>query len=129
MSLGNLERGQSLYITSPKANKVFKLKRNYPKSSEKNHLDLVFETPRPDEKKLLARSIAFYKDPSYSVLKRRIAKIYINGKEICVVDGHPRFAEAKKEENERVKQEKKQDAIDAKKLKLKKKQETIVAKF
>ncbi|KAL8112553.1 hypothetical protein AgCh_020031 [Apium graveolens] len=129
MSLGNLEKGQTSCIKSPKANMAFKPKRSYPKSFDINPLDLMFETPRPDEKKLLARSIAFFKDPTDSVLKRRIAKIYRNGKEICVVAGHPQFAEAKKEEKERIKQEKKQAALDAKKLKQNKKQAAIVAKL
>ncbi|WP_210199749.1 hypothetical protein, partial [Methylobacterium radiotolerans] len=48
---------------------------NYSKSSLKNPLDTVYETPKPDEKKLLSRSIAFYKDPADSALKRRIAKV------------------------------------------------------
>lgn len=125
MSLGNMENGQPSCIKSPKANLVFKPKRNYPKSSDKNPLDLIFETPRLDEKKLLARSIASFKDPTDSVLKRRIAKIYRNGKEICVVAGNPQFAEAKKEEKERIKQEKKQANLDAKKLEQKKKQDAI----
>ncbi|MDV3191318.1 MAG: hypothetical protein Q8832_02690 [Candidatus Phytoplasma australasiaticum] len=70
----------------------------------------------------MARSIIFFKDPTDSALKRRIAKIYRNGKEICVVAGHPQFVEAKKEEKERIRQEKKQTALDAKKLKQKKEQ-------
>ncbi|KAL8124771.1 hypothetical protein AgCh_012428 [Apium graveolens] len=78
MSLGSLEKGQTSCIKSPKAKLVLKPKRNYPKTSDKNPLDLMFETPKPDEKKLLARSIAFFKDPADSVLKRRIAKIYRN---------------------------------------------------
>ena len=89
----------------------------------------MYETPKPDEKKLLARSIAFYKDPADLALKRRIAKIFRNGKEICVVAGHPHFAEAKREEKARLKQEKKQAALDAKKLKQKKEQATILAKL
>ncbi|KAL8104380.1 hypothetical protein AgCh_028549 [Apium graveolens] len=59
-----MEKGQTSCIKSPKANLVLKPKRNYPKSSDKNPLDLMFATPRPDEKKLLARSIAFFKDPT-----------------------------------------------------------------
>ncbi|KAL8114224.1 hypothetical protein AgCh_021178 [Apium graveolens] len=93
MSLGDMEKGQPSCIKSPKANLVWKPKRNYPKSSDKNPLDLM------------------------------------NGKEICVVAGHPQFVEAKKEEKERIKQEKKQAALDAKKLKQKKKQAAIVAKL
>ena len=107
MSLGNLEKGQTSCIKSPKANIILKPKRNFSKFSDKNPMDLVYETPRPDEKKLLARSIAFYKDPADSALKRRLAKIYRNGKKICVVAGHPIFVEAKKEEKERIRQEKK----------------------
>ena len=106
-----------------------KPKRNYSKFSDKNPMDTVFEIPRPDEKKLLARSIAFYKDPTDSVLKRRIAKIYRNGKEICVVVGHPLFVEAKKEEKERIRLEKKQATFDAKKQKQKKEQTAILAKL
>ncbi|KAL8126804.1 hypothetical protein AgCh_013918 [Apium graveolens] len=79
-------------------------------------MDIMYETPRPDEKKLLARSIVFYKDPVDSALNRRLTKIYRNGKEICVVVGHPMFVEAKKEEKERIRKEKKQAALDAKKL-------------
>ena len=106
-----------------------KPKRNYSKFSDKNPMDIEYETPRPDEKKLLARSIAFYKDPSDSTLKRRLAKIYRNGKEICAVAGHPMFLESKREEKERIRQEKKQAALDAKKLKQKKKQAAILARL
>ncbi|KAL8155044.1 hypothetical protein AgCh_000432 [Apium graveolens] len=83
----------------------FQPKKNYPKNSDKNPLDLSYETPRPDGKKLLARSIALSKDPRDTVSKNRIAKIYRNGKLICVVAGHPHFAEAKKEESLRLKQQ------------------------
>ncbi|KAL8113381.1 hypothetical protein AgCh_020631 [Apium graveolens] len=83
----------------------------------------------PDEKKLLSRSIAFYKDPADSASKKRIAKIFRNGKEICVVAGHPQFAQAKREEKTRLKQEKKQAALDAKKAKQKKEQIAILAKL
>ena len=65
----------------------------------------MYETPKPDEKKLLSRSIVFYKDLADSASKRRIAKIFRNGKEICVVAGHPQFAHAKREEKSRLKQE------------------------
>ncbi|KAL8147819.1 hypothetical protein AgCh_005219 [Apium graveolens] len=68
--------GQPSTIKSPKANMTFQPKRNYPKNSEKNPLDLTYETLKPDEKKLLGRSIAFFKDPRDSVLKKRIAKIH-----------------------------------------------------
>ncbi|KAL8148224.1 hypothetical protein AgCh_005543 [Apium graveolens] len=60
----------------------------------------MYETPKPDEKKLLGRSIAFFKDPRDSVLKKTIAKIYMNGKIISVVAGHSQFVEAKKEEKQ-----------------------------
>ncbi|KAL8115271.1 hypothetical protein AgCh_021929 [Apium graveolens] len=63
-----------------------------------------------------------------SVQKKRIAKIYRNGKDICVVAEHSQFAEAKREEKQRIKQEKKQAALEAKKLKQKKEQAAIVAK-
>ena len=106
-----------------------KPKRNYSKLSDKNPMDTVYETPRPDEKKLLARSIIFLKDPTDSVLKRRISKIYRNGKEIRVVGGHPQYVEAKKEEKERIRKEKKQATLDAKKLKQKKEQAAILAKL
>ncbi|KAL8105366.1 hypothetical protein AgCh_029239 [Apium graveolens] len=78
MSLGNMERGQCSSIKIPKANVIFKPMRNYPKKSYKNPLDLMYETPKPDEKKLLGRSIVFFKDPRDSVLEKRIAKIYGN---------------------------------------------------
>ncbi|KAL8119380.1 hypothetical protein AgCh_016774 [Apium graveolens] len=99
--------GQTSYIKSPKADLILKPKRKYSKFSDKNHVDLLFETPRPDKKKLLTRSITFSKDSSDSVQKKRIANIYRNGREICVVAGHPLFVEAKKEEKQRIKQEKK----------------------
>jgi len=117
MSMNYLERGQPSCIKSPKAEIILKPRVNYSKSSLKNPLDTVYETPKPDEKKLLSRSIAFYKDPADSALKRRIAKVFRNGKEICVVAGHPQFAQAKREEKARLKQEKKQAALDAKKSK------------
>ncbi|KAL8098430.1 hypothetical protein AgCh_031256 [Apium graveolens] len=114
ISLGNMERGQPSAIKSPKANVIFQPKRNYPKNSNKNPLDLIYETPKPDEKKLLGRSISYLKDPRDSVLKKRIAKIYRNGKLDCMVVGHPQFAEAKKEEKVRLKQQQRQAALDAK---------------
>ncbi|KAL8155478.1 hypothetical protein AgCh_000751 [Apium graveolens] len=84
MSMNYLERGQSSCIKSPKDEIIMKPRVNYPKLSLKNPLDTVYETPKPDEKKLLSRSIAFYKDPADSASKKRIAKIFRNGKEICV---------------------------------------------
>ncbi|KAL8133844.1 hypothetical protein AgCh_009057 [Apium graveolens] len=98
--MNNLERGQPSCIKSPKVELILKPKVNYPKSSLKNPLDTVYETPKPDENKLLSRSITFYKDPADSALKRRIAKVFRNGKEICVVVGHPQFGEAKREVKE-----------------------------
>ena len=95
MSMNYLERGQPSCIKSPKAEIILKPRVNYPKSSFKNPLDTVYETPKLDKKKILSRSIAFYKDPADSALKRRIAKVFKNGKEICVVAGHPQFAEEK----------------------------------
>ncbi|KAL8088859.1 hypothetical protein AgCh_038574 [Apium graveolens] len=127
MSMNYLERGQPSCIKSPKAETILKPRVNYSKSSLKNPLDTVYETPKPDEKKLLSRSIAFYKDPVDSASKRRIAKIFRNGKEICVVAGHPQFAQAKREEKARLKQEKKQAALDAKNTKQKKEQIAILA--
>ena len=129
MSMNNLERGQPSCIKSPKDELILKPKVNYPKSSLKNPLDTVYETPKPDKKKLLSRSIVFYKDPADSALKRRIAKVFRNGKEIGVVAGHPQFAEEKREEKARLKQEKKQAALDAKKIKQKKEQAAILAKL
>ncbi|MDV3191322.1 MAG: hypothetical protein Q8832_02710, partial [Candidatus Phytoplasma australasiaticum] len=46
-----------------------------------------------------------------------------------MVAGHPQFAEAKREEKARLKQEKKKAALDAKKLKQKKEQAAILAKL
>ena len=103
ISLGNMERGKPSAIKSPKANVIFQPKRNYPKNSDKNPLDIMYETPKPDEKKLLGRSIIFFKDPRDLVLKKKIAKIYRNGKMICVVAGHPQFVDAKKAEKVRLK--------------------------
>ncbi|KAL8114359.1 hypothetical protein AgCh_021280 [Apium graveolens] len=83
MSLGNLERGQPSTIKPPKANVIFQPKRNYPKNLDKNLLDLMYATPKPDEKKLLGRSIAFFKDPRDSVINKRIAKNYRNAKNLA----------------------------------------------
>ena len=47
-----LERGQPSCIKSPKAETILKPRVNYSKSSLKNPLDIVYETPKPDEKKL-----------------------------------------------------------------------------
>ncbi|KAL8109540.1 hypothetical protein AgCh_025597 [Apium graveolens] len=74
----------------------------------------MYETPKPDEKKLLGRSIAFFKDPRDTGSKKSIVKIYRNGKLICAVAGHPQFAEAKKEEKMRLKQQQKQATLDSK---------------
>jgi len=71
MSMNYLERGQSSCIKSPKAEMILKPRANYPKSSLKNPLDTVYETPKPDEKKLLSRSIVFYKDPADSASKKK----------------------------------------------------------
>ncbi|KAL8094885.1 hypothetical protein AgCh_036413 [Apium graveolens] len=109
MSMNYLENGQSSCIKSPKAEIILKPRVNYSKSSLKNPLDTVYEIPKPDEKKLLSRLIAFYKEPADSASKRRIAKIFKNGKEICVVAGHPQFAQAKREEKARLK---KLDIVD-----------------
>ncbi|KAL8114648.1 hypothetical protein AgCh_021492 [Apium graveolens] len=84
MRMNYLERGQSSCIKSPKAEMILKPRVNYSKSSLKNPLDTLYETPKPDKKKLLSRSIVFYKDPTDSASKKRIAKIFRNGKEICV---------------------------------------------
>ena len=46
-----------------------------------------------------------------------------------MVAGHPQFAQAKREEKARLKQEKKQAALDAKKTKQKKEQIAILAKL
>ncbi|KAL8132983.1 hypothetical protein AgCh_008448 [Apium graveolens] len=73
-----MERGQPSSIKSPKANVIFKPKRNYPKNSDKNPLNLIYETPKPYEKKLLGRSIAFFKDPRDTESKKRTGKIYRN---------------------------------------------------
>ncbi|KAL8092947.1 hypothetical protein AgCh_034994 [Apium graveolens] len=94
MSLGNMERGQPSSIKSLKASVIFQPKRNYPKNSDKNPLNLSYETPRLNEKKLLARNV----------------------KIICVVAGYPQFVEAKKEEMVRLKQQQKQAALEAKNL-------------
>ena len=78
-------------------------------------MDLVYSTPKPDEKKLLGHSIANHKDPRDSVLKKRVAKIYRHGKLIYVKVGHPQFGEAKREERLRLKSQKKQVGLEAKK--------------
>ncbi|KAL8147850.1 hypothetical protein AgCh_005247 [Apium graveolens] len=49
------------------------------------------------------------------MLKKRIAKIYRNGKLIYVVAGHPQFAEAKKEEKVRLKQQQNENLDEGKK--------------
>ncbi|KAL8120227.1 hypothetical protein AgCh_017390 [Apium graveolens] len=103
MSLGNLEKGQPSTRRPLQANVILQPKKNYSKSSTKNPLDLVYVTPKPDEEMLLRRSIAYHKDPRDSVLKKRIAKVYRNGKLTCVMAGHPQFAEVKKEEKVRLK--------------------------
>ncbi|KAL8088484.1 hypothetical protein AgCh_038309 [Apium graveolens] len=114
MSLENLEKGQPSARRLLQADVILHPKKNYSKNSSKNPLDLVYATPKPDEEKLLGRSIAYQKDPRDSVLKKRIVKVYKHGKLICVMAGHPQFAEAKKEENVRLKQQKGQVALDAK---------------
>ncbi|KAL8125989.1 hypothetical protein AgCh_013326 [Apium graveolens] len=84
MTLGNMERGQPSVIKSPQSIKLPSLVR---------------------------RSCLV--DPRDSVLEKRVAKIYRNGKLICVVAGPPQFAEAKNEEKVRLKQQQRQAALDA----------------
>ncbi|KAL8120932.1 hypothetical protein AgCh_017929 [Apium graveolens] len=98
MSLRNLEKGQPSARRLLLANVILQPKKNYPKNPSKIPLDLVYETSKPDEEKLLGRSITYHKDARDSVLKKRNTKIYRHGKLIRVMAGHPQFVEAKKEE-------------------------------
>ena len=94
---------------------ILKPKNHSSKHSTKNPLDLVYAAPQLDEKKLLGHSIPHIKDPRDSVLKKRIVKVYRHGKEICVMARHPQFPEAKREEKLRLKNQKRQVALEAKK--------------
>ncbi|KAL8135317.1 hypothetical protein AgCh_010110 [Apium graveolens] len=66
-------------------------------------MDQAYSPPRHDEMKLLGRSIESFKTTKDFILKKRMARIYIYGKSICVMSGHPQFGEVKKEEKPRLK--------------------------
>ncbi|KAL8124021.1 hypothetical protein AgCh_011867 [Apium graveolens] len=55
MMLGNMERGQTSSKRHQQAIVTLKPKKHSSKHSNKNPMDLVYSTPKPDEKKLLAK--------------------------------------------------------------------------
>ncbi|KAL8155490.1 hypothetical protein AgCh_000760 [Apium graveolens] len=73
MKLGNMERGQTSSKRHQHVIVILMPKKHSSKYSSKNPMDLVYATPKPDEKKLLGHSIANHKDPRDSVLKKRDA--------------------------------------------------------
>ena len=83
------------------------------KDSTKNPLKEVdFPLPKADEDKLLGRSIAYLKETMDEAVRRNMAIIFREGKSICVMQGHPKFSIAKKEETKRLKEEAKQLKAD-----------------
>ena len=68
------------------------------KTKGKNSERIAFPLPYPDEGKFLGQQIANYKNTTDVVLKRMMAIINRDGKQIHVFGSHPNFVEAKKEE-------------------------------
>ena len=68
------------------------------KSKGKNSERIAFPLPYPDEGKFLGQQIADYKNTNDAALKKMMAIIYRDGKQIHVFGSHPDFVEAKKEE-------------------------------
>ncbi|PZO92733.1 MAG: hypothetical protein DI617_09450, partial [Streptococcus pyogenes] len=95
---------------------VLKPKSSSFKFTEKHPMEFIFSPPRPDEEKLLADDIKSYKNTQNVVRRARMAKIYRHGKLICVIEGHPGFAIAKREENLRLNNETRESEAVAKAL-------------
>ncbi|KAL8145899.1 hypothetical protein AgCh_003872 [Apium graveolens] len=83
------------------------------KDSTKNPLKEVdFPLPKADEDKLLGRSISYLKETMDVAVRRNMAIIFREGKSICMMQGHPKFSIAKREETRRLKEEAKQLKAD-----------------
>ncbi|KAL8148136.1 hypothetical protein AgCh_005473 [Apium graveolens] len=93
---------------------VLKPNNSFNKDSTKNPLSLAqmkgvdFPLPKPDEDKLLGRSIIKLKENMDEAVRRNMAVIFREGKSIYVMQGHPKFSIAKREETKRLKEEAKQ---------------------
>ena len=81
------------------------------KDSTKNPLSLVqlkgvdFPLPKPDEDKVLGGNIIKHKETKDVVERMNMAIIFREEKSICVIQGHPKFSIAKREEARRLKEE------------------------
>ena len=88
------------------------------KDSTKNPLKEVdFPPSKDDENKILGRSIAYLKKSMEEAVRRNRAIIIREGKSICVMQGHPKFSIAKKEEAKQLKADKRAQAKLEKQLK------------
>ena len=123
------ERRNKVGETSFKNLKPMVLKPNTrsSKDSTKNPLDFAqmkevdFPLPKPDEDKVLGANIIKYKETKDIAERMKMAIIFREGKSICVMQGHPKFSIAKKEETKRLKKE-------AEKLKADKRAQTMLEK-
>ncbi|KAL8115198.1 hypothetical protein AgCh_021871 [Apium graveolens] len=66
-------------------------------------MELDYSPLGPDEQKLMGKSIDSYKTIKDSTLRKKISRIYRHEKLICIMSGHFKFREAKKEEDLRLK--------------------------
>ena len=106
--------------TSSKNMKPMVLKPNTRsnKDSTNNPLSLAqmkevdFPLPKPDEDKVLGGSIIKHKETMDVAVRRNMAIIFREGKSICVMQGHPKFSIAKREEARRLKEEAKKLKAD-----------------
>ena len=107
------ERRNKVGETSFKNLKPMVLKPNTrsSKDSTKNPLDFAqmkevdFPLPKPDEDKVLGANIKKLKETKDIVERMKMAIIFREGKSICVMQGHPKFSKAKREETKRLKKE------------------------
>ncbi|KAL8120302.1 hypothetical protein AgCh_017460 [Apium graveolens] len=96
----------------------FTPKNSYsPKIWTENYVDgqskeVDFPLPKPDEDKFLGGSIIKHKKTNDVVERMNMAIIFREGKSIRVMQGHPKFSKAKREETMRLKEEAKKLKAD-----------------
>ncbi|KAL8107959.1 hypothetical protein AgCh_024387 [Apium graveolens] len=103
MKSGKGAKGELSISNELKPIVVFKPKPSTFRFSSKHPMEFDYSPPGPDEQKLMKKSIASYKTTKDALLRKRIAKIYRYGKLICIMNGHPKFVEARHEEDLRLK--------------------------
>ncbi|KAL8099693.1 hypothetical protein AgCh_032093 [Apium graveolens] len=75
--------------------------------SNKYLMEFDYSPPRPDEQKLMDKLITSFNTTKDAALRNRIVRIYRHGEMICIMNGHPKFVEEKKEEALRIKSQSK----------------------